>query len=81
MSFRLRAESAAAWISALYAATTYAWYVVWRQFFAERSADEAIFENVLWNGTHGNGLRTWVENGVPHLAVHFSPVLYLLLPL
>ncbi len=81
MGLRMRAESAAAWLCALYAVTTSVWYVLWRHGFAERSADEGMFENILWNAVHGHGLRTWVEGGVPHLAVHFSPVLYLLLPL
>jgi uncharacterized membrane protein len=81
LSFRTHAEKVAAWICAFYAAATFAWYGVWRHYFAERSADEAIFENVLWNGTHGHGLRSWIEGGAPHLALHFSPVLYLLLPL
>ena len=80
MSIRSRAGNAAAWFCTLYAVTTFAWYGVWRHFYAERSADEAIFENLLWNGVHGDGLRTWVEGGIPHLAVHFSPALYLLLP-
>lgn len=80
MGFRTRAESRAAWICALYATTTFAWYGVWRNCFAERSADEGIFENILWNGVHGHGLRSWAEGGVSHFAVHLSPVLYLLLP-
>lgn len=81
MNFRMRAGSIAAWICALHAAATSVWYVVWRHFFAERSADEGMFENILWNALHGHGLRTSIEGGVPHLAVHFSPVLYALLPL
>lgn len=82
MTVRFRPESrVAAWVCALYALATSGWYVVWRHGFAERSADEAIFENLLWNVVHGNGLRTSVEGGLPHLAVHFSPVLYLLAPL
>lgn len=81
MGLRMRAGSAAAWMSAIHAVATSAWYVVWRHGFAERSADEGMFENILWNAAHGNGLRTWIEGGVPHLAVHFSPVLYLLVPL
>ncbi len=82
MNDRRRSEVTAAGWCLLYAIATFTWYVVWRNRFAERSADEAIFENLLWNGVHGHGLRTWTEaGGVPHLAVHFSPVLYLLMPL
>lgn len=82
MSARLRFPSAwAAAVATLYTLATSGWYVIWRQRFAERSADEAMFENMLWNQVHGHGLRTWIENGVPHLAVHFSPALYLLAPL
>jgi len=80
INLRLRAGSPAAWICVLYAAAATAWSAVWRQAFAERSVDEGMFENILWNALHGHGLRSWVEGGVPHLAVHFSPVLYLLLP-
>jgi uncharacterized membrane protein len=76
-----RIDAIAAWICTAYAIAFTGWSIVWRQRFAERSADEAIFENLLWNATHGNGLRTWVEHGFPHLAIHFSPILYLLLPL
>lgn len=70
----------AAWCG-LYALAATTWYALWQARFAERSADEAIFENLLWNATHGNGLTTFIEGaGIPHLAVHFSPVLYLLCP-
>jgi uncharacterized membrane protein len=74
------------WIAgALYVAATFAWYCVWRHFLAERSSDEAYFENCLWNAVHGNGLRTWIEGeegrGQLHLALHFSPVIYLFVPL
>ena len=48
---------------------------------AERSGDEAIFENCFWNAWHGNGLRSALEGWRPHLAVHFSPIVLLLLPL
>ena len=81
MDLRMRGGAAAVAIGALYAIASSAWYVIWRSAFAERSADEAMFENLLWNAVHGHGLRTVVEGGVPHLAVHFSPVLYLLVPL
>jgi uncharacterized membrane protein len=81
MSPRPRAATLAAAVCALHALATSAWYVVWRGAFAERSADEAMFENILWNAVHGHGLRTAVEGSVPHLAVHFSPVLYVLVPL
>jgi len=76
----MRSGATAGWVCALYLAVTFAWYVAWRHFLAERSADEGMFENILWNGVHGSGLRSWIEGGVPHLAVHFSPILYLLLP-
>jgi uncharacterized membrane protein len=65
----------------LHAALTFGWYLVWKHFMAERSGDEAIFENCFWNAWHGNGLRSWLEGGYPHLAVHFSPIILLLLPL
>jgi uncharacterized membrane protein len=65
----------------MYAAATSAWYVVWRAGFAERSVDEGMFENILWNAFHGHGLRTSMEGGLPHLAIHFSPALYALVPL
>lgn len=81
MGSRMRTGSVAAWLCALYATATSTWYVVWRAGFAERSADEGMFENILWNALHGQGLRTWMEGGVPHLSIHFSPALYALLPL
>src|SRR5690349_11534432 len=65
----------------VWAALAFAWYGVWSARLAERSADEAIFENCLWNASHGNGLRSWLEGGVSHLAVHFSPVVWLFVPL
>lgn len=68
-------------VCALYAGVTFTWYCVWKSFLAERSGDPAIFENSLWNAAHGNGLQTALEGGVPHLAVHFSPVFLLFLPL
>jgi uncharacterized membrane protein len=68
-----------------YVAATFAWFCVWNHTMAERSVDEAYLENILWNATHGNGLRTLVEGaggrGLPHLALHFTPFLYLLVPL
>jgi uncharacterized membrane protein len=71
----------AAALCALYALLCSAWYGVWRARFAERSADEGMFENILWNAAHGHGLQSSLENGLHHLAVHFSPVLYLFVPL
>lgn len=68
-------------VCASYAAATFAWYCVWKFFLAERSGDPAIFENSLWNAAHGNGLQTALEGGFPHLAVHFSPIFLLFLPL
>jgi uncharacterized membrane protein len=67
-----------------YGAITFGFFLVWKHFLAERSADEGIFENLLWNATHGYGLATWVESGqrlLPHLALHFSPVILLFVPL
>ncbi len=81
MTSRSRQDALAATLCALYALATSAWYVAWHRGFAERSADEGMFENLLWNATHGHGLRTAIENQVPHLAVHFSPVLYAIAPL
>ena len=81
MTARPRHDAVAAALCALYAIASSAWYTVWRHGFAERSADEGMFENILWNAIHGHGLRTAIENNVPHLAVHFSPVLFLLQPL
>ena len=80
MATTRRFDPTPAWICLAYAVTTTAWYAIWRDRFAERSADEAIFENLLWNAIHGSGLRCWIEGGVHHLAVHFSPILYLLIP-
>src|SRR5689334_10779758 len=65
----------------VYAAATFAWYCAWKHFLAEQSADPAIFENCFWNALHGHGLRSWLEGSFPHLAVHFSPGILLLLPL
>jgi uncharacterized membrane protein len=66
---------------ALYGALTFSWYCVWKWGMAERSGDPAIFENCLWNATHGHGLRTSLEGTLPHLAVHFSPIILLFVPL
>ncbi|MEO6463044.1 MAG: DUF2079 domain-containing protein, partial [Candidatus Eisenbacteria bacterium] len=63
-----------------YAAAGFAMYCFWKSSLAERSGDPAIFENMLWNAAHGNGLRTALEGGRHHLAVHFSPILYLFVP-
>lgn len=71
----------AATLCTVYAIACSAWYGVWRAAFAERSADEGMFENILWNAAHGHGLRSPLENGLHHLSVHFSPVLYLFVPL
>lgn len=76
-----RHDRLAAALCALYALVASAWYGVWRAHFAERSADEGMFENMLWNAAHGRGLQSALENGLHHLAVHFSPVLYLFVPL
>jgi uncharacterized membrane protein len=70
----------AARITLVYAATTFAWYCLWKYGLAERSPDPAIFENCLWNAVHGHGLRSSLEGSFPHLAVHFSPAIYLFLP-
>jgi uncharacterized membrane protein len=59
----------------------FAWYCLWKYRLAEQSGDPAIFENCLWNALHGYGLRSWMEGSFPHLAVHFSPAIYLFLPL
>lgn len=76
-----RHDRLAAALCVLYALLASAWYGVWRARFAERSADEGMFENMLWNAAHGLGLQSALENGLHHLAVHFSPVLYLFVPL
>ncbi len=77
-----RSERAPRITALLYVAATFSFYALWRAFMAERSSDEAYFENCLWNAAHGNGLRTWIEGGGRHhLALHFSPILYLLVPL
>lgn len=72
-------------VCALYAIVMFACYCVWNHFMAELSVDEAYFENILWNASHGYGLRTDVEGptglGLPHLALHFTPALWLLVPL
>lgn len=74
------AERRARVLCAVYALITFLFYVVWDHYLGERSADEGIFENLLWNANHGHGLATWVESGerlLPHLALHFSPVIWL----
>jgi uncharacterized membrane protein len=75
------ARGRALFVCAFYAVLTFAWYYVWKHFLADRSPDPAIFENCLWNATHGNGLRSWLEGGGHHLATHFSPIIYLFVPL
>jgi uncharacterized membrane protein len=78
---RRGADDLAAWGSVLYFAATFAAYCVWNAFLAERSGDPAILEQVLWSASQGHGLRGSLEGGLHHLTVHFSPFLYLLVPL
>ncbi|MEO6461554.1 MAG: DUF2079 domain-containing protein, partial [Candidatus Eisenbacteria bacterium] len=77
-------DRADAWVRlglVLYAVAAFAFYCFWKASLAERNGDPAIFENMLWNAAHGHGLRTSLEAGQHHLAIHFSPILYLLVPL
>jgi uncharacterized membrane protein len=74
-------DRAAVWTAGLYALLACAGYAAWKRALAERSGDPAEFENMLWNASHGHGLQTALEGGVNHLAVHWSPILYVLVPL
>ncbi|KIG19190.1 hypothetical protein DB30_04655 [Enhygromyxa salina] len=42
--------------------------------------DLGIYDNLFWNASHGNGLRSTLVKGDTHLAAHFDPILILLSP-
>jgi uncharacterized membrane protein len=43
--------------------------------------DAAVFNSSFWNTVHGNGLFYNSLEGGSHFGVHFSPIMFLLLPL
>ncbi len=48
--------------------------------FVTQTWDLGIFVQTFWNASHGRGLVNTIEQVPHHLGVHFSPVLYLLVP-
>jgi uncharacterized membrane protein len=42
--------------------------------------DLGIFDQLLWNITHGRGMQRSIEISFPHWGVHTQPILYLLAP-
>src|SRR5579885_3248350 len=62
----------------------FAWALTRHVTFKSSGYDIGDFVQVLYNLTHGNGLTTTIAPPYvpqPWLAVHFSPILYLLAPL
>ncbi|MDO8620096.1 MAG: DUF2079 domain-containing protein [bacterium] len=48
--------------------------------FATQAWDLGIFTQSFWNASHGRGLINTIEQVSNHLGVHFSPILFLLVP-
>jgi len=48
--------------------------------FQTQAWDLGIFDQVVWNIAHGNGMSTTLEFVQNHFAVHMSPILFLLAP-
>ena len=51
------------------------------RYFNVSSFDLAIYDNLLWNTSHGHFLATSLMRGGTHMGAHFDPVLTLLVPL
>ncbi|HUA10125.1 MAG TPA: DUF2079 domain-containing protein [Candidatus Acidoferrales bacterium] len=55
------------------------WLGLWKFAIYRADVDDGIFTQVLLS--FGHGFSSTVEGGVNHLSVHFSPILFLLVPL
>jgi uncharacterized membrane protein len=67
------------------AASAYALALSWfsilnHRFLNVPSFDLAIYDNLLWNTSHGRFLATSLMRGGTHMSAHFDPVLALLVP-
>ena len=48
--------------------------------FETQTWDMGIFAQTFWNATQGEGLQNRIEETHNHLGVHWSPILWLLVP-